>query len=67
MRASLEIDEERLGCVECNIRKEDQVHRMVDATLHKFGRIDGLVNNGGGKSLLWLLLVLLSSSLLRWL
>ena len=67
MRASLDVDEERLGCVECNIRKEDQVHRMVDATLHKFGRIDGLVNNGGGKSLLWLLLVLLSSSLLRWL
>ena len=49
MRTELGVDEKRLGCVECNIRKEDQVHRMVDATLHKFGRIDGLVNNGGGQ------------------
>ncbi len=49
MRTELGVDEGRLGCVECNIRKEEQVHRMVDATLHKFGRIDGLVNNGGGQ------------------
>jgi len=33
----------------CNIRKEDDVKSLVQATLEKYGRIDYLVNNGGGQ------------------
>ena len=32
-----------------NIRDRDSVKTMVEATLEKFGQIDGLVNNGGGQ------------------
>ena len=32
-----------------NIRDRDSVKLMVEATLEKFGKIDGLVNNGGGQ------------------
>ncbi|KAF6028520.1 PECR [Bugula neritina] len=41
------------GCdvrwTECNIRKEDSVKKMVSTTLEQFGKIDFLVNNGGGQ------------------
>jgi len=33
----------------CNIRKEDDVKSLVQSTLEKYGRIDYLVNNGGGQ------------------
>ncbi|KAF4094453.1 hypothetical protein AMELA_G00015160 [Ameiurus melas] len=33
----------------CNIRHEDQVRNMVASTLRQYGRIDYLVNNGGGQ------------------
>lgn len=33
----------------CDIRDEAQVANVVDQTLAKFGRIDGLVNNAGGQ------------------
>lgn len=33
----------------CNIRKEDQVKNLVVSTLRELGRIDHLVNNGGGQ------------------
>ncbi|XP_064106121.1 peroxisomal trans-2-enoyl-CoA reductase-like isoform X4 [Macrobrachium nipponense] len=33
----------------CNIRKEDQVKTLVSQTVNELGRIDYLVNNGGGQ------------------
>jgi citronellol/citronellal dehydrogenase len=35
----------------CDIREEEQVDAMVDATLERYGRIDVLVNNAGGQFL----------------
>jgi len=42
----------RLGHIEttrCNIRKEEDVKSLVEFTLEKFGKLDFLVNNGGGQ------------------
>jgi citronellol/citronellal dehydrogenase len=33
----------------CDIREEPQVIQVIDATLEKYGRISGLVNNAGGQ------------------
>ena len=33
----------------CNIRSEEDVEGLVAGTLEKFGRLDFLVNNGGGQ------------------
>jgi NAD(P)-dependent dehydrogenase (short-subunit alcohol dehydrogenase family) len=33
--------------VTCNVADDAQLHQLVDATLARFGRIDGLVNNAG--------------------
>ena len=35
--------------VECNIRNRDEVAEAIEKTLEKWGRLDGLVNNGGGQ------------------
>ncbi|KFQ17304.1 Peroxisomal trans-2-enoyl-CoA reductase, partial [Merops nubicus] len=35
--------------VQCNIRNEDEVEALVNSTLNLHGRIDFLVNNGGGQ------------------
>ncbi|XP_042335648.1 peroxisomal trans-2-enoyl-CoA reductase [Sceloporus undulatus] len=35
--------------VQCNIRKEEEVEELVKSTLDLHGRIDFLVNNGGGQ------------------
>jgi len=35
----------------CNIRERAQVEGLVDATLERFGRLDFIVNNGGGQFL----------------
>jgi NAD(P)-dependent dehydrogenase (short-subunit alcohol dehydrogenase family) len=37
---------ESLGIV-CDISDENQVKNLVDATIHKFGRVDVLINNAG--------------------
>lgn len=37
--------------VVCNIRKEDDVQNLVNQTLNRHGKIDFLVNNGGGQFL----------------
>lgn len=36
---------------ECNIRDRESVEQFVKAVLAEYGRIDGLVNNGGGQFL----------------
>jgi len=33
----------------CNIRKEEDVRSLMSSTLSKFGKVDLLVNNGGGQ------------------
>jgi len=33
--------------VSCDVRKSTDLQRLVDATLQRFGRVDGLVNNAG--------------------
>jgi len=38
-----------IAAIECNIRDREQVAQMVSQTIDKFGRLDGLVNNGGGQ------------------
>ncbi|XP_074884808.1 peroxisomal trans-2-enoyl-CoA reductase [Buteo buteo] len=35
--------------IQCNIRKEDEVEALVKSTLSLHGKIDFLVNNGGGQ------------------
>uniref|UniRef100_H2Y7U1 Peroxisomal trans-2-enoyl-CoA reductase n=1 Tax=Ciona savignyi TaxID=51511 RepID=H2Y7U1_CIOSA len=37
--------------IQCNIRKPEQVENLVKSTLEKFGKLDFLVNNGGGQFL----------------
>lgn len=39
----------KVAAFECNIRNEDQVKALMKNTLDTFGRIDFLVNNGGGQ------------------
>nr|XP_045592173.1 peroxisomal trans-2-enoyl-CoA reductase-like isoform X2 [Procambarus clarkii] len=41
----------RLVAKVCNIREEDQVKNLISSTLHDLGKIDHLVNNGGGQFL----------------
>ena len=38
---------ERTLAIGCNVAESEQVQRMVDRTLEKFGRLDILVNNAG--------------------
>jgi NAD(P)-dependent dehydrogenase (short-subunit alcohol dehydrogenase family) len=38
---------ERLLAVPCDVTRDDDVRRMVDAALARFGRVDILVNNAG--------------------
>ncbi|KAG8189354.1 hypothetical protein JTE90_021857 [Oedothorax gibbosus] len=40
-----------ISSITCNIRKENEVHNLVKETLKKHGKIDFLVNNGGGQFL----------------
>ncbi|XP_075465848.1 peroxisomal trans-2-enoyl-CoA reductase [Ascaphus truei] len=35
--------------LQCNIRREDEVETLVKSTLDLYGRIDFLINNGGGQ------------------
>ncbi|OWF49366.1 Peroxisomal trans-2-enoyl-CoA reductase [Mizuhopecten yessoensis] len=38
-----------LAHMQCNIRKEDNVKDLISSTLKQFGKIDYVVNNGGGQ------------------
>ncbi|XP_076804125.1 peroxisomal trans-2-enoyl-CoA reductase-like isoform X2 [Clavelina lepadiformis] len=35
--------------IQCNIRKEDEVENLMKSTRQNFGKIDFIVNNGGGQ------------------
>ncbi|KAK2506645.1 hypothetical protein MC885_018839, partial [Smutsia gigantea] len=35
--------------IKCNIREEEEVNTLIKSTLDIYGRIDFLVNNGGGQ------------------
>ncbi|XP_052805053.1 peroxisomal trans-2-enoyl-CoA reductase-like isoform X2 [Mya arenaria] len=39
----------QLEHMQCNIRKEEQVKDLISTTVKKFGKLDFLVNNGGGQ------------------
>ncbi|XP_003499050.2 peroxisomal trans-2-enoyl-CoA reductase isoform X1 [Cricetulus griseus] len=41
----------QVTAIRCNIRKEEEVNNLVSATLAKYGKINFLVNNGGGQFL----------------
>lgn len=52
MQAELPADSSaQIDTVQCNIRKEDQVKHLMSETLRRYGKIDFLVNNGGGQFL----------------
>lgn len=44
-----QIDKSQITPVQCNIRYEEEVNNLVKSTLDIYGRIDFLVNNGGGQ------------------
>ncbi|MFN8160533.1 MAG: SDR family oxidoreductase [Solirubrobacterales bacterium] len=46
-----EIEGRGAGCLalHCDIREPEQVERLLDAVLERFGRVDVLVNNAGGQ------------------
>lgn len=50
-RAEIEELGGKVLALTCNIRDEEQVKATIAATLEHFGRLDGLVNNGGGQFL----------------
>lgn len=43
--------ESQISYTQCNIRQEQEVEQLVSSTLEHFGRLDFLVNNGGGQFL----------------
>ncbi|XP_006818808.1 peroxisomal trans-2-enoyl-CoA reductase-like isoform X2 [Saccoglossus kowalevskii] len=50
MRQELDKDSPaKLEAIQCNIRNEEQIKSLISFTLDKFGKIDYLVNNGGGQ------------------
>ncbi len=48
-RAEIEAAGGQTLALTCNIRDEEQVKATIAATLERYGRLDGLVNNGGGQ------------------
>lgn len=38
-----------ISYTQCNIRKEDEVKNLISSTLKQYGKLDFLVNNGGGQ------------------
>ncbi|XP_033105708.1 peroxisomal trans-2-enoyl-CoA reductase-like [Anneissia japonica] len=39
----------KIKSIPCNIRKEEEVKNLVSSTLAEYGKIDFLINNGGGQ------------------
>jgi len=44
-------NESQLGIAQCNIRQESEVKNLIAATLDRYGKLDFVVNNGGGQFL----------------
>lgn len=44
-----ELGTHRVYTKQCNIRKEDEVKDLMKSTVENYGRLDYLVNNGGGQ------------------
>lgn len=40
-----------INYVKCNIREEEEVKNLISTTLSKYGKLDYLINNGGGQFL----------------
>lgn len=49
VQAEIAGDGGRCDAIPCDIRKEDQVQHLATTALERHGRIDFLVNNGGGQ------------------
>ncbi|KAK3597246.1 hypothetical protein CHS0354_005005 [Potamilus streckersoni] len=57
LKAAAKLMQDQLKCntsaelahMQCNIRKEEQVKDLISSTLSRFGKLDFLVNNGGGQ------------------
>jgi len=49
VKAEIEVNGGNAFAHECNIRDRESVSAFVKAVLDEYGRIDGLVNNGGGQ------------------
>ena len=48
-RAAIEADGGACLAIPADVREEDEVARVVDAALERFGKVDVLVNNAGGQ------------------
>ncbi len=48
-KAEIEAAGGQVLALTCNIREEAQCQAVIKATVEHFGRVDGLVNNGGGQ------------------
>lgn len=46
-----QIQNSEINYVKCNIREEEEVKNMISTTLSKYGKLDYLINNGGGQFL----------------
>lgn len=49
VRTEIEEDGGRADSIACNIREESEVVALFEKTLERHGRVDGVVNNGGGQ------------------
>src|ERR1700712_1541622 len=47
--SEIERDGGKVFALACDIREETQVIAVIEQTIARFGRIDGLVNNAGGQ------------------
>lgn len=49
VKAEIEADGGKADAISCNIRDEGEVEALFDTVLERHGRVDMLVNNGGGQ------------------
>lgn len=49
LTSELDLKSNRCEVFKCNIREESEVKQLFEFALEKFGKVDFLVNNGGGQ------------------